>query len=153
MNGVPDHRPDHTESLQRSPQCFWMKTAAAPYTPAVPGNVPGTILHASHAGLNARRFTSLRNGWNSLSPACVTPPQIKTTSGLKMLRKLATGAPRSDAVSRTTSNAHSSPSLAAAYTICAVSLERSPYTHWDRDVSTPDAIPSIARSAIAGPDA
>ncbi len=69
MNGVPDHRPDHTESLQRSPQCFWMKTAAAPYTPAVPGNVPGTILHASHAGLNARRLTSVRSGWNSLSPA------------------------------------------------------------------------------------
>src|SRR5882672_11181631 len=103
MNRVPDHRPDDAQSLQRRPQCFWMKTAAAPYTPAVPGSVPGTILHASHAGLNARRLTSLRSGWNSLSPACVTPPQITTTSGLKILMKLATAAPSSEAVSCTTS--------------------------------------------------
>src|SRR4029077_18155712 len=141
VNGVPDHRPDYTESLQRSPQCFWMNTAAAPYTPAVPGSVPGTILHASHAGLNARRLTSLRSGLNSLSPAWVTPPQITTTSGLKMLRKLATAAPSSEAVSCTTSSAHSSPSLAASYTICAVILERSPFTYSDSDVSTPDSIP------------
>src|SRR6266498_2649517 len=76
-----------------------MNTAAAPNTPAVPGSVPGTMRHASHAGLKARRLTSLRNGWNSLSPAWVTPPQITTTSGLKILRKLATAAPSSEAVS------------------------------------------------------
>src|SRR5439155_22718753 len=83
VNRVPHHGPDDAESLQRSPQCFWMKTAAAPNTPAVPGSVPGTILQASHAGLNARRLTSLRSGLKSLSPACVTPPQMTTTSGLK----------------------------------------------------------------------
>ncbi len=105
------------------------------------------------AGLNARRLTSLRSGWNSLSPAWVTPPQITTTSGLKMLMKLATAAPSSDAVSRTTSSAHASPSLAASYTICAVSFDRSPFTYCASDVSTLDSTPSIARSAIAGPDA
>src|SRR5438034_7407006 len=39
--------------------------------------------HASTAGLKARRFTSLRSGANSFSPASVTPPQITTTSGLR----------------------------------------------------------------------
>src|SRR5207302_7565154 len=153
VDRVPDQRPNNAESLQRSPQCFWMNTPAAPYTPAVPGSVPGTILQASHAGLNARRFTSLRKGLKSLSPACVTPPQITTTSGLKMFRKLATAAPSSDAVSRTTSSAHSSASLAASYTICAVILKRSSFTYCASDVSAPDWMPSIARSAIAGPDA
>src|SRR5881396_8951 len=102
-----------------------MNTAAAPNAPAVPVSAPGTMRHASHAGLNARRLTSLRSGWNSLSPACVTPPQITTTSGLKILMKLATAAPSREAVSCTTSSAHSSPSFAASYTIWAVSFETS----------------------------
>ena len=82
-----------------------MNTAAAPYTPAVPVKAPGTMRHASHAGLNARRFTSFRSGANSLSPASVTPPQITTTWGLKMLTMLATPAPRRVAVSCTMSRA------------------------------------------------
>src|SRR5439155_670640 len=80
----------------------------------------------STAGLKARRFTSLRSGRNSLSPASVTPPQMTTTSGLKMLTTFATPAPRNFAVSCTTSSAYPSPSCAASYTICAVILARSP---------------------------
>src|SRR4051812_45387291 len=153
VDRIPDHRSDYANTLQRSPQCFCKNTAAAPKTPAVPGSVPGTIRHASHAGLNARRLTSLRSGWNRRSPACVTPPQMTTTSGLKILRKLATAAPSNAAVSRTTSSAQGSPSFAASYTICAVSLDRSPFTYCASDVSTPDSMPSTARSAIAGPEA
>src|SRR5439155_1540630 len=100
-----------------APQVRCMKTAAAPYTPAVPVSSPGTMRQASTAGLKARRFTSLRSGRNSLSPASVTPPQMTTTSGLKMLTTFATPAPRNFAVSCTTSSAYSSPSCAASYTI------------------------------------
>ena len=91
-----------------------MNTAAAPYTPAVPVSSPGTMRHAADAGLNARRLTSLRNGTNSWSPARVTPPQITTTCGLKMLMMLATPAPSTFAVSWTTSRAYASPSCDAS---------------------------------------
>src|SRR5256885_6416138 len=128
VDGVPHHGADAPESLHAAPSLCWTNTAAAPYTPAVPVSSPGTMRQASTAGLKARRFTSLRSGANSFSPASVTPPQITTTSGLKILTMLATPAPRNFAVSCTTSSAYSSPSCAASYTICAVILERSPFT-------------------------
>ena len=87
---------------------------AAPYTPAVPTSSPGTMRQAATAGLKARRAASRRSGTKRWSPASVTPPQITTTSGLKMLSRLATPTPRNLAVSFTTSSASSSPSCAAS---------------------------------------
>src|SRR5690242_1924022 len=153
VDGVPHHRADDAQALQIRPQVCLMNTAAAPYTPAVPVSSPGTMRHTSTAALNARRSTSARNGSNRRSPARVTPPQITTTSGLKMLMMLATPAPRNLAVSLTTSRAYSSPSCAASYTTWAVIFERSPRTYSGRDVWVPGRIPSIARAAMAGPDA
>src|SRR5881394_2634270 len=153
VNRVPHHRADHAQPLHTFPRVCLTNTAAAPYTPAVPVSSPGTIRHTSTAGLNARRCTSARSGMNRRSPARVTPPQMTTTSGLKMLMMLATPAPRNLAVSFTTSRAYSSPSCAASYTSWAVIFERSPFTYLGRDVSASGLIPSTARAAIAGPEA
>src|SRR5207249_11407695 len=128
VDRVPHHGPDDAKPLHTSPHLCLMNAAAAPYTPAVPVSAPGTMRHASTAGLKARRFTSPRSGANSFSPASVTPPQITTTSGLQILTILATPVPRNFAVSCTTSRAYSSPSCAASYTICAVILDSSPFT-------------------------
>src|SRR2546422_995821 len=128
VSGAPPPGADDAEPLHTAPQVRWTNTAAAPYTPAVPVSSPGTMRQASTAGLKARRFTSPRSGANSFSPASVTPPQITTTSGLKMLTILATPVPRNFAVSCTTSSAYSSPSCAASYTIWAVNLVKSPCT-------------------------
>src|SRR5687768_14489005 len=115
MDDVPDERADDAEppALHTPPSCCCLKVATAPTTPAVPGSVAATMRQASTAGLKARRRTSARIGSKSASPACVTPPAMTTTSGLKMLSRLATPMPRNFAVSRTTSRAISSPRFAA----------------------------------------
>src|SRR5256885_5265469 len=69
VDGVPHHGADDPESVHAAPDLCWTNTAAAPYTPAVPVSSPGTMRHASTAGLKARRFTSPRSGANSFSPA------------------------------------------------------------------------------------
>src|SRR2546430_17635225 len=105
VDRVPHHRPHDAQPLHGRLHVRLTNTAAAPYTPAVPVRAPGTMRHTSTAGLKARRFTSLRSGTNRRSPARVTPPQITTTSGLNTLTMFATPAPRTCAVSRTTSSA------------------------------------------------
>ena len=72
MNHVPDERPHHANtffSRQSSPRCCILNVAMAPTTPADSCNCPGTMRHACTAGLNARRLTSARSGWNNASPA------------------------------------------------------------------------------------
>src|SRR5207253_8483310 len=64
FRSVPHQRAHDAEPLHTAPQVRCMKTAAAPYTPAVPVSSPGTMRQASTAGLKARRFTSLRSGRN-----------------------------------------------------------------------------------------
>src|SRR5256886_17562669 len=100
VDRVPHHRPHDAQSLHSRPHVRLTNTAAAPYTPAVPVKAPGRMRHTSTAGLNARRFTSLRSGTNRRSPAGGTPPPITTTPGVKTLTRFATPAPRQRAPSR-----------------------------------------------------
>jgi len=57
VDGVPHHGAQHTQSFQSLPQVCDMYEATAPYTPAVPGKLPGTIRHAATLGRKARRLT------------------------------------------------------------------------------------------------
>jgi len=98
MNRVPHHRPDHTQSASAQSPMFLDGNGGGAVHPGGPGQSSRHDLARFPRRLDARRLTSLRSGLNSLSPACVTPPQITTTSGLKILRKLATAAPSSEAV-------------------------------------------------------
>src|SRR6185437_3348292 len=153
---VPDERADDAKPAPRAhqsePSTRSLNVATAPTTPADIGSEPSTILHASTAVLNARRFTSACNGSINASPACVTPPASTTVSGLKMLMRLDNPVHRKRAVSRTTSLATVSPRRAASYTMCAVSRDRSPSTSASMVGLGSLSSASRARSAMAGPE-
>src|SRR5687767_6138923 len=156
VDDVPDERADDANALHsryRSPSICALNVATAPTTPAESGREPGTILHASTADLNALLLTSARIGSNSWSPACVTPPAMTTVSGLNTFIRLEIPTPMKCAVSRTTSIATGSPRFDASNTVCAVIRLTSPLTISLRIESPSTFSSSVARWAMAGPEA